>query len=136
MRAFALFFPVLARNSESFLSVGGPSSDSPMAISTIAFANWFVSRGRFGLVGISHQVQYGEDIMPRKATPKKAAAPRKASAKKPAPKPKAKKETSDRMAALASKALRGEKLTKAEIAALGGSVLSQDETPGRRRPGS
>ena len=44
-----------------------------------------------------------------------------------------KKETSDRMSKIASKALRGGKLTKAEIIALGGSVLSQDETKGKRK---
>ena len=43
-----------------------------------------------------------------------------------------KKETSDRMSRIASKALRGANLTKAEIKALGGSVLSQDETKGKR----
>ena len=45
----------------------------------------------------------------------------------------AKKETSDQMSTLASKAMRGEKLTAAEIRSLGASVLSQDETPGRRK---
>lgn len=45
---------------------------------------------------------------------------------------KGKKETSDRVSEIASKALRGEKLTKAEIKSLGGSVLSQDETRGKR----
>lgn len=45
-----------------------------------------------------------------------------------------KKETSDRLSTLASKALRGEKLTKAEQRSLGASVLSQDETKGPRKP--
>ncbi len=44
-----------------------------------------------------------------------------------------KKETSDKMSKLASRALRGEKLTKKETASLGGSVLSQDETKGNRK---
>jgi hypothetical protein len=43
-----------------------------------------------------------------------------------------KKETSDRMSEIASRALRGEKLTKSEIKSLGGSVLSQDENKGKR----
>ena len=45
----------------------------------------------------------------------------------------AKKETTDRMSKLASQAIRGEKLTPAEIRSLGASVLSQDETKGPRR---
>ena len=45
---------------------------------------------------------------------------------------KAHKETSDAMSALASRALRGEKLTDAEVKSLAGSVLSQDETKGKR----
>lgn len=44
-----------------------------------------------------------------------------------------KKESSDRMSTLASKAMRKEKLTKSEIASLGASVLSQDETKGKRK---
>lgn len=43
------------------------------------------------------------------------------------------KETSDRVSSIASKALRGEKLTNKEILALAGSVLSQDETKGKRK---
>ncbi len=45
----------------------------------------------------------------------------------------AKKETSDRMSKIASKALRGQKITKKETRSLGGSVLSQDETKGSRK---
>ena len=45
----------------------------------------------------------------------------------------AKKETSDRISKLASKALRGENLTKTEIKSLGASLLSQDETKGPRK---
>jgi len=43
-----------------------------------------------------------------------------------------KKESGDKMSTLASKAMRKEKLTKAEVASLGASVLSQDETKGKR----
>ena len=43
------------------------------------------------------------------------------------------KETSDRMSKIAAKALRGEKMTKSEIKSLGGSVLGQDETKGKRK---
>jgi hypothetical protein len=43
-----------------------------------------------------------------------------------------KKETSDKMATLGSKAMRGEKLTKSEIRSLGAAVVSQDETKGKR----
>ena len=42
------------------------------------------------------------------------------------------KESSDRLSSLASKALRGEPMTKAQIKKLGASVLSQDETKGAR----
>lgn len=42
------------------------------------------------------------------------------------------KESSDAMSKLASRALRGEKLTDAEVKSLAGSVLSQDETKGKR----
>ena len=45
---------------------------------------------------------------------------------------KAHKESSDAMSELASRALRGEKLTDAEVKSLAGSVLSQDETKGKR----
>lgn len=44
-----------------------------------------------------------------------------------------KKETGDEMSKLASKAMRGDKLTKKEVAKLGASVLSQDETKGKRK---
>jgi len=47
--------------------------------------------------------------------------------------PTPKKETSDEMSTIASKALRGKKLTPTEIKRLGGSVLSQDETKGARK---
>jgi hypothetical protein len=40
------------------------------------------------------------------------------------------KQSSDALSTLASKALRGEKLTQAEVKSLAGSVLSQDETKG------
>ena len=40
--------------------------------------------------------------------------------------------TSKRLAKIASKALKGEKLTKAEIKALGGSVLTQ--APDKKKP--
>ena len=43
------------------------------------------------------------------------------------------KQSSDELASLASRALRGEKLTQAEIQTLAGSVLSQDETKGKRK---
>lgn len=46
---------------------------------------------------------------------------------------KAHKETSDAMATLASRALRGEKLTDEEIKSLAACVLSQDETKGKRK---
>ena len=45
---------------------------------------------------------------------------------------KAHKESSDAMSELASRALRGEKLTDAEVKSLAVSVLSQDETKGKR----
>lgn len=45
---------------------------------------------------------------------------------------KAHKESSDAMSELASRALRGEKLTDAQVKSLAGSVLSQDETKGKR----
>ena len=44
------------------------------------------------------------------------------------------KQSSDKTSSLASKALRGETLTKAEVKSLAGSVLSQDETKGNRQP--
>lgn len=44
-----------------------------------------------------------------------------------------KRETSDRVSTIASKGLRGEKLTKGEVKSLAGSVLSQDETKGHRK---
>ena len=43
------------------------------------------------------------------------------------------KETSNNLSSLASKALRGEKLTTTQVKSLAGSVLSQDETSGKRR---
>ena len=43
------------------------------------------------------------------------------------------KQTSNRVATIASKALRGKTVTKAEVKTLAGSVLSQDETKGKRR---
>lgn len=70
--------------------------------------------------------------------PKPKAAPKATPAKKAAaPKPRkapAKKETSDRMSAIAARALRGEKMTPEEIQAMGGALLVQDETPGPRKP--
>ncbi len=44
-----------------------------------------------------------------------------------------KKETGNKMSVLASKALRGEKLSPAQVKSLGASVLSQDETKGKRK---
>lgn len=44
------------------------------------------------------------------------------------------KQTSDRVAVIASKGLRGATLTKGEVKSLSGSVLSQDETRGPRKP--
>ena len=44
------------------------------------------------------------------------------------------KQSSDRLSSLASKALRGETLTKEEVKSLAGSVLAQDETKGKRQP--
>jgi hypothetical protein len=43
------------------------------------------------------------------------------------------KETTDKMSTLASKAIRGESLTKSQIKSLGGSVLGQDEHKGKRK---
>lgn len=45
----------------------------------------------------------------------------------------AKKESSDKMSTLGSKAMRGEKLTAAEIRSLGAAVVGQDETKGKRK---
>jgi len=45
----------------------------------------------------------------------------------------AKKETSDRVSSIAAKVLKGKKPTAAEAKSLAGSVLSQDETKGKRR---
>ena len=42
------------------------------------------------------------------------------------------KQSSDNLSSLAAKALRGGKLTDAEVKSLAGSVLSQDETKGDR----
>ena len=42
------------------------------------------------------------------------------------------KESSDAMSKLASRALRGEKLTDDEIKSLAGCVLTQDQTKGKR----
>jgi len=44
-----------------------------------------------------------------------------------------KRQSGDKVSTIASKALRGEKLTKAEVKSLGASVLSQDETKGKRK---
>ena len=44
-----------------------------------------------------------------------------------------KKETGNKMSVLASKALRGEKLDRAQVRSLGASVSSQDETKGKRK---
>lgn len=43
------------------------------------------------------------------------------------------KETSDKMSKLAAKVLGGKKPTPKEAKALAGSVLSQDQTSGKRR---
>ncbi|MET0437635.1 MAG: hypothetical protein ABW043_09090 [Devosia sp.] len=65
-------------------------------------------------------------------TPSKT--PAKRAPAKTVPKPAApKKQSSPKLSTIASKAVRGEKLTKAEIASLGGSVLSQDETAGQKK---
>jgi len=45
-----------------------------------------------------------------------------------------KKQSGDKASSLASKALRGEKLTPAQVKSLGGSVLAQDEKKGKRGP--
>ncbi len=45
----------------------------------------------------------------------------------------AKKQSGDKMSTIASKAIRGEKLTKPEQKSLGASVLSQDEKRGPRK---
>ncbi len=42
------------------------------------------------------------------------------------------KTSGDKPATIASKGLRGEKLTKKEVKTLAGSVLSQDETKGKK----
>ena len=42
------------------------------------------------------------------------------------------KQSSDRLSTIASKAVRGKPVTKSEIKSLGGSVLGQDETRGKR----
>lgn len=44
----------------------------------------------------------------------------------------AKKQSGDKVSTIASKALRGEKLTKTQVKSLGGSVLSQDENKGKK----
>lgn len=44
-----------------------------------------------------------------------------------------KKQTSDRVSSIAAKGLQGKKLTAKEIKSLAGSVLSQDETKGKRK---
>ena len=46
----------------------------------------------------------------------------------------AKKQSGDSTSTLAAKVLKGKKPTKSEILALAGSVLSQDETKGKRKP--
>lgn len=43
------------------------------------------------------------------------------------------KQSGNKASTIASKALRGEKLTKTEIKSLGGSVLGQDEHKGKRK---
>ncbi len=47
-------------------------------------------------------------------------------------KPPPRKQSGNRVSTIASKALQGKKLTPAELKSLAGSVLSQDETKGRR----
>lgn len=59
----------------------------------------------------------GENDVAKKATPKA----------KPAP-----KQTSDKLSSIAAGILGGKKATPAEIKALAGSVLSQDQTKGKR----
>lgn len=44
------------------------------------------------------------------------------------------KQSGNKTSTIASKALRGEKLTKTEVKSLAGSVLAQDETKGKRKP--
>ena len=55
--------------------------------------------------------------------------------KSPAPKgkPANKKQSSDKLSTLASKVLKGKKPTQKEAKSLAGSVLSQDETKGKRK---
>ena len=43
------------------------------------------------------------------------------------------KQSSDRTSSIASKALRGEKISQSEIKSLAGSVLSQDEIKGKSK---
>lgn len=45
----------------------------------------------------------------------------------------AKKQSGDKVSTIASKAIRGEKLTPKEMKSLGASVLSQDEKKGKRK---
>ena len=45
-----------------------------------------------------------------------------------------KKQSSDRVSSIAAKVLAGKKPTPTEAKALAGSVLSQDETKGKRSP--
>ena len=52
--------------------------------------------------------------------------------KKSPPKKTPKKESSDKLSTLAAKVLKGYKPTPAELKSLGASVLSQDETKGKR----
>lgn len=44
------------------------------------------------------------------------------------------KQSGDKTSTIASKAMKGQRLTQAEIRSLGASVLSQDETKGKRKP--
>lgn len=45
-----------------------------------------------------------------------------------------KKQSSERMSSLGSKAMRGEKLTPKQVRSLGASVVGQDEKKGKRKP--
>ena len=52
--------------------------------------------------------------------------------RKPTPSKPPKKQSSDKLSSLASKVLKGKTTTKKQAKSLAGSVLSQDETKGKR----
>lgn len=52
---------------------------------------------------------------------------------RPGPKRHPKKQTSDKLSKLAARILRGGRYNEADVLALAASVLSQDETRGKRK---